>query len=58
MEFFIWIACQYRHCKSEYEDCNGNGNGKFSLSRKRREWLPYLPSQGLMTKTHDYLQYN
>ena len=27
------------------------------MSRKRREWLPNLPSQGLMIKTHDYLQY-
>jgi len=27
----------------------------FILSRQRGEWLPNLPSQGLMTKTHDYL---
>ena len=29
----------------------------FSIYRRRREWLPNLPSQGLMLKTHDYLQY-
>ena len=29
---------------------------KFILSRRRWRWLPNLPSQGLMLKTHDYLQ--
>ena len=33
---------------------------KYIIWSKRRkclwEWLPNLPSQGLMTKTHDYLQ--
>ena len=31
--------------------------GTFTYSRKRREWLRNLTSQGLVAKTHNYLQY-
>ena len=29
----------------------------FRVENVRREWLPNLPSQGLVAKTHNYLQY-
>ena len=42
------------HCR--HNDSNSK-NSNFTQSRKCREWLPNLLSQGLMAKMPNYLQY-